>query len=71
MSEPLKVVVYLCAEHGENVSPKVPMTDDALICQVPTCFALATLKYFTEVQENITSLSSKRVRQENSPAKIP
>ncbi|MGI0085114.1 MAG: hypothetical protein ACREBQ_08535 [Nitrososphaerales archaeon] len=47
----MKVVVYLCKEHAKNVAPKSPMTDDALICQVPTCFGLATWKYFLEIEE--------------------
>jgi hypothetical protein len=51
----MKVVVYLCEEHGKNIPTRVPMTDDALICQVPTCFALATWKYFTDVREYVTS----------------
>jgi hypothetical protein len=46
----LKVMVYLCEEHAKEVAPKSPMTDDALICQVPTCFVLATWKYFAEVK---------------------
>ena len=29
------------------------MTDDALICQVPTCFGLATWKYFMEIEEKV------------------
>jgi hypothetical protein len=49
----LKVIVYLCAEHAEKVASKtiVPMSDDVLICQVPTCFKLATWKYFTKLNE--------------------
>lgn len=61
MVEPLKVMVYLCGEHAERVASKtiVPMTDDVLICQVPTCFALATWKYFTEVSESAAGATTK------------
>ena len=57
----MKVIVYLCAEHAEKVASKtiVPMTDDVLICQVPTCFALATWKYFTEIRESMAGSTSK------------
>ena len=57
----MKVIVYLCAEHAEKVASKtiVPMTDDVVICQVPTCFALATWKYFTEIKESMASPTSK------------
>jgi hypothetical protein len=57
----LKVIIYLCAEHAEKIPAKtiVPMTDDVLICQVPTCFALATWKYFTEVKESAKSSTTK------------
>lgn len=57
--KPLKVVVYLCEEHGKKVAPKMPMTDDVLICQVPTCFGLATWKYFTDVRESAASLNTE------------
>jgi hypothetical protein len=35
------------------------MTDDVLICQVPTCFKLATWKYFSEVRESAASSTTK------------
>jgi hypothetical protein len=35
------------------------MTDDVLICQVPTCFKLATWKYFSEVRESAASSTKK------------
>ena len=54
----MKVVVYLCAEHGRSFAQKTPMTDDALICQVPTCFGLATWKHYTELEEGSTSLDA-------------
>jgi hypothetical protein len=57
----LKVIIYLCAEHAEKVAAKtiVPMTDDVLICQVPTCFKLATWKYFSDVRESPASSGAK------------
>lgn len=57
----MKVIIYLCAEHAEKIAAKtiVPMTDDVLICQVPTCFALATWKYFTEIRESPKSSAAK------------
>jgi hypothetical protein len=57
----LKVIIYLCAEHAEKVAAKtiVPMTDDVLICQVPTCFKLATWKYFSDVRESPASSTTK------------
>jgi hypothetical protein len=57
----LKVIIYLCAEHAEKVAAKtiVPMTDDVLICQVPTCFKLATWKYFSDVRESAASSTTK------------
>lgn len=60
----MKVIVYLCAEHAEKVASKtiVPMTDDVLICQVPTCFKLATWKYFTTLTERAASPTT-----ENAP----
>jgi hypothetical protein len=63
----LKVIVYLCAEHADKVASKtiVPMTDDVLICQVPTCFKLATWKYFTELKE-----SPATSKIENHPAPV-
>jgi hypothetical protein len=59
--ELLKVIIYLCAEHAEKVADKtiIPMTDDVLICQVPTCFKLATWKYFTELRESAASSTTK------------
>jgi len=52
----LKVVVYLCKEHAQAVgTPKIPLNDDVLICQVPTCFKLATWKSFLEVSEKRTT----------------
>jgi hypothetical protein len=58
---PLKVIIYLCAAHAEKVAAKtiVPMTDDVLICQVPTCFKLATWKYFSDVRESPASPTTK------------
>jgi hypothetical protein len=55
------VMVYLCAVHAEKVESKtmIPMTDDVLICQVPTCFKLATWKYFAEVRESARSSTKK------------
>jgi hypothetical protein len=55
------VIIYLCAEHAEKVAAKtiVPMTDDVLICQVPTCFKLATWKFFSEVKESPASSTTK------------
>jgi hypothetical protein len=35
------------------------MTDDVLICQVPTCFKLATWKYFSEVGESVANSTTK------------
>ena len=29
------------------------MTDDVVVCQVPTCFSLATWKYFTDIKEEL------------------
>jgi hypothetical protein len=57
----LKVIIYLCKEHAEKVASKtiIPMTDDVLICQVPTCFKLATWKYFSEVKEIAASSTTK------------
>ena len=57
----MKVMVYLCAEHAERIESKtiIPMTDDVLICQVPTCFKLATWKYFAEVKEGAGRLTKK------------
>lgn len=54
-------MVYLCAEHAERIESKtiIPMTDDVLICQVPTCFKLATWKYFAEVKEGAGRLTKK------------
>lgn len=49
----MQVIVYLCEEHAGRVLNKAPMTDDTVICQVPTCFRLATWKYFTEVVEQV------------------
>jgi hypothetical protein len=59
----LKVIVYLCEEHAEKVLSKtiVPMTDDVLICQVPTCFKLATWKYFTTLAERAVSPTAERL----------
>jgi hypothetical protein len=45
----LKVMVYLCVKHASELEPKLPMTDDVIICQVPVCFQLATWKYFTDI----------------------
>ena len=58
----MKVIVYLCAEHAEKVASKtiVPMTDDVVICQVPTCFRLATSKYFTTLTERAVSQTAER-----------
>jgi hypothetical protein len=58
----MKVMVYLCTEHAEKVASKtiVPMTDDVLICQVPTCFKLATWKYFTTLTERAVSRATER-----------
>ncbi|HUI85807.1 MAG TPA: hypothetical protein VLY21_01460 [Nitrososphaerales archaeon] len=58
----MKIIVYLCAEHAEKVASKtiVPMTDDVLICQVPTCFKLATWKYFTTLAERAVSSTAER-----------
>ena len=47
----LKVIVYLCDEHAKKVALGVPMSDDVLICQVPTCFRLATWKHFAQISE--------------------
>jgi hypothetical protein len=59
----LKVIVYLCEEHAEKVGSKtvVPMTDDVVICQVPTCFKLATWKYFTTLAERAESSTAERL----------
>ena len=45
----VKVIVYLCEKHAKELDPKLPMTDDIVICQVPVCFQLATWKYFTDI----------------------
>jgi hypothetical protein len=57
----LKVIIYLCKEHAGKVASKtiIPMTDDVLICQVPTCFRLATWKYFSEVRESVANSTTK------------
>ena len=62
------MVVYLCAGHVEALSnPKMPMTDDVLICQVPTCFKVASWKCFLECEENSTpeeALEKKRTNED-------
>ena len=57
----MKVIIYLCKEHAGKVASTtiIPMTDDVLICQVPTCFKLATWKYFSEVREITPSSTTK------------